>query len=739
MPFRRTAVFAAGLLVLLAGLVFAGHLFRADAHPSVSQPVDYPFVVGFERFYASDDDEDYLAQGGLLLINELNCVSCHAPPDSLADMLTGRPGSHLHGVADRLEPLDVELFIRNPRFLKNGTLMPSLFAGPDRDLEEIVALKHYVLSLESPDENEPKAPAVGLPEGDLKAGQRLFHRIGCVACHAPANDFRPDHIDEGVELELVGLPSVPLDLADRYPLEALTRFLLDPSAHRPAGRMPDMKLSAQEAADLAVYLKSGPKDEIPPELAEAMKSVDGSSGGGNAFQVDAALAEKGGRLFVEKNCVACHQSVQPDARPKQLLPLAELRSEGNHGCLSETPQPNAVPRYFLDEVQRIAIQVAMKRLRDLAEERFDTAGRIDFTLTSMNCYACHDRDGKGGPEFAREPYFAFNAPGAESLGRWGNLAPPLDHVGRKLTPEWLEKIVTGHGGEVRPYVAARMPRFQKEKVERLLADFAVADLREEPIEIDVSGLPRHQRGHYGRDLMGVSAGGLGCVTCHGLKDAKSLGAPVINLSHTIERLQPAYFKEILLDPQGTQPGTLMPPMFVGRKKADQEIEQLWTYLKELDQRRLPDGLLKTDDYELKPAEEGRALTFRTFIQGAGTHAIGVGFPEGLNLAFDSENCQWKLAWQGKFLDAMSTWDDRFCTPAEPLGENLVELKWKLPESGKVMFLGFRTEAKSGVPTMMYEIAGQRFEDRVVVEGDAKLKRTVTDEAGKVVIEEEQSW
>lgn len=729
----------AALGVLIAVAIVVGRR-ETDAHPSVSQPVDYPFVVGFERFYASDDDEEYLAQGGLVLLNELNCVGCHAPPESLADVLTGRPGSHLHGVAERLDPLDVELFIRNPRFLKNGTLMPSLFAGPDRDLEQIIALKHYVLSLKKADER--LQPTTEFPEGNVEAGQRLYHRIGCVACHAPANDFRPDHIGEGIELELVGLPSVPVDLADRYSLPALMKFLLDPAAHRPAGRMPDMKLSPQEAADLAVYLKSGPKDEIPEELAAAMKSIDGSATGDTAFQLDPALVEQGRQLFADKNCVACHTSVQSDAKPtieQQLPKLADLRWEGNHGCLSDKPQPGGVPWFYLDEVQGQAIRTALKRLKSLAAQPFDTAARIDFRLTSMNCYACHDRDGKGGPEAAREPYFAFNAPGAESLGRWGNLAPPLDHVGRKLTGEWLNKIVTGHGGEVRPYVAARMPRFQPANVEALLADFATADVREPPIEIDVSGLQKHHRGEFGRDLMGVSAGGLGCVTCHGLKDANSLGAPVINLTHTIERLQPAYFKELLLDPQGTQSGTLMPPMFVGRKNADQEIEQLWTYIKELDQRRLPDGLLKTGDYELKPAEQGQAIIFRTFLEGVGTHAIAVGFPEGLNVAFDSENCRWKLAWQGKFLDAMSTWDDRFCTPAKPLGENVVTLQWQLPQTGEPAFLGYRTDPKNGMPTILYEISGKRFEDRVTPDGATKLKRTVTDADGKPVIEEELSW
>ncbi len=114
--------------------------------------------------------------------------------------------------------------------------------------------------------------------------------------------------------------------------------------------------------------------------------------------------------------------------------------------------------------------------------------------------------------------------------------------------------------------------------------------------------------------MGVGTGGLGCVSCHGLKDRKSLGVPVINLTHTVHRLTPEYFKELLLNPQVTQPGTLMPPLFMGRKKADQEIEQLWTYLKELDQSRLPEGLLQTGDYEIKPEKSVRPVVFRTFLE-----------------------------------------------------------------------------------------------------------------------------
>ena len=108
--------------------------------------------------------------------------------------------------------------------------------------------------------------------------------------------------------------------------------------------------------------------------------------------------------------------------------------------------------------------------------------------------------------------------------------------------------------------------------------------------------------------------------------------------------QPGFFKELLLDPQTMQPGTLMPPLFLNRKKMDEEVEQIWTYLKEIDQRRLPDGLLKTERFELIPSDE--PIVFRTFLEGAGMQSIAVGFPPGVHVAFDSLEIRWATAWRG---------------------------------------------------------------------------------------------
>ncbi|MDZ4288251.1 MAG: hypothetical protein U0984_09840, partial [Prosthecobacter sp.] len=234
---------------------------------------------------------------------------------------------------------------------------------------------------------------------------------------------------------------------------------------------------------------------------------------------------------------------------------------------------------------------------------------------------------------------------------------------------------------------------------------AEADKAEKPVEIDVSGLLKHHRAEAGRQLIGAT--GLACVSCHGLKNRKSLGPPVINLTHTVERLQPAYFKELLLNPQATQMGTMMPPMFVGRKKANQEIESLWTYLRELDGQPLPEGLLSNEDFELKPEKAGRPIIFRSFIEGAGTHAIAVGFPQGVHAVFDPVLCRWRVVWRGRFLDAMSNWQSREMLPIKPLGTNVKALP--VDSGGGDEFIGYRLD-KDGVPTFLYREDGQEVED-----------------------------
>ncbi len=650
----------------------------ARSHPLQAEPINHAYVFNFDQFNLPEDPDEHVIEGGYLLLAELNCTACHAAPKAWQERLAPKQGPILNGVGSRLDADQLWLFIRSPQYRKKGTQMPGMFAGEEGDAAKVEALVEYLSSLK---QDTPKMPA-----GDGAHGKELYHKVGCVACHEPGSDFRPEKVPAEMEVEKPGNASVPIAFADVYDVNSLAYFLKNPLAHRPSGRMPDMRLTDQEAADIAAYLHVGRQPEKATERA--------------ALKIPPQGIEKGKQTFQAMGCTSCHQSEVP-SEGRSHPSLASLNPA--KGCLSTT-QPTGIPRYDLNDLQKRAIKLALASIQKGEAPPLTAAQKIDWQMSRINCYACHDRDGKGGPEDPRAQYFTSNDATAESLGELAHMPPNLDNTGRKLTRGWLEKILFGEGGSVRPYMNTRMPNFGKAQTEMLLDLLPEADKREKPVKIDVSGLEKHHRAEIGRKLLGTT--GLACVGCHGLKDRKSLGPPVARLTNTVARLQPEYFKELLLNPQATQPGTMMPPMFMGRKTADKDVESIWTYLKELEGQSLPEGLISTEDFELKPEKVGKPIVFRSFIEGAGSHAIAVGFPEGVHAVFDSVQVRWARVWKGKFLDAMSNWQSREMLPIKPLGSDLKELP---AATGTREFSGYRL-SKDGVPTMLYTLDGKAVED-----------------------------
>lgn len=692
----------------LRGLILFGSLTAATFAAS-------PMVQVFERFHRSASDPVVEAEGGLLLMTELNCMGCHRLSTSgqTSQALAVKPRLSLAEVGSRLSEEAIAAFVLAPAEVKPGTAMPAVATSSG----EAQALATYLASLGSPVEPVPK--------GSIDQGRRIYHQVGCVACHAPGADA-PLPAVAGIAPPSPTVPSVPLGLAAHYDHAALARFLIDPLAVRPAGRMPSSGLSLEEAADVAAYLQREDKADRAPKrsVGQPAKIAEGRS------------------LFLSRGCVACHVADEPAALLSHTaMSAVDLATASlDRGCLAEKPAGRA-PVFSLDEVQRSALRRAIHQIR--GDSNFLTATphrEVERFMARMNCYSCHARGGRGGVEPARARYFEVTDSGAHSLGDMGNLPPTLEHTGRKLTRAWWEKLLWGEGGGVRPYMAARMPKFGREVTEPVLAAWEQADRRAEPITIDTSGRPFHQRSVFGRALMGTQDGGLGCITCHGVRDRKSLGMPVIPLDRTVDRLKPEYFKELLLNPQSVQPGTLMPPMLMGRPKAEIEVEQLWTYLREVDQFMLPDGLLQKGEFELKPETSGKPIVFRTFLDGAGLQAVALGTPVGRHAAFDAADVRWALTWQGRFLDAMTTWEERAATPARPLGEAITALPewralarlssadapWPLlnAEGAEYRYKGFSV-GSDGIPSFHYEVGPLLVDDTLRPDGrSGGYRRTV---------------
>jgi mono/diheme cytochrome c family protein len=271
-------------LSVLAGLAIIAHfeenasLLAADdsaAGSSTTKPVqaskheakqiDHAFVAGFERFFNHTvSDKSSAVRGGILLLGELNCTACHAAEGPAAMAIDAKQAPLLGEVAARANPKHLRRFILDPHGVKPGATMPNLLVSVDANEAQATAeaLTHYLASLAT-------SPwrATGPDMSATARGEELFHKIGCVACHAPRREASSqpgvsaaaaihDETDEDRPSIDLALASVPLSrtLHEKYSIAGLAQFLLDPLAARPSGRMPRFNLTQAEAIDLAHYL-----------------------------------------------------------------------------------------------------------------------------------------------------------------------------------------------------------------------------------------------------------------------------------------------------------------------------------------------------------------------------------------------------------------------------------------------------------------------------------------------------
>ena len=632
-----------------------------------------PLVTGFERFHATAPS----SEGGRLLYNELGCANCHGGDTGLPALR----GPALATVTQRVRSEWLRKFVADPAAVHPGAVMPQVLAKADA--QTLVAIEHYLASLKP--KAAPKAPAKIMHVNGGRGGE-LFNTLGCVACHAPGREFvPPEGAPKASEFthRSVGFG----DLKAKYSLDSLGAFILDPLKVRTDGRMPRVAMERQDAIDIAGYLLAFQGSD--GRLDEPVVSV----------VADKTLAIAGRKAVIAAQCAACHD-LPKDAAAK---PVALGKTEG--GCLDADHAKG--PRYALSEAQRASLKLFLAKKGEADSPKL----AADLTLQALNCVACHERDGKGGPDAARKPYFL----GDHNLGDTGRYPPPLTGVGGKLRPEWLAKVLAGEN-RVRPYLKTKMPQYGAATAE-LSKLLGVADAR---------AALKFEGGDdtAGRKLMGTQ-GGAGCITCHRWGDRPSLGIQGPDLSNIAARLQEGWLREYLINPAAYRPGTLMPSFWPAGKSfnpsilggdADRQIASIFKFVESANGE--PEGFPQNRNGEFEIVPKDRPVVQRAFLDGVGVRAILVGFPTGVHLAYDGDKGGPGLAWKGRFFDAYLTWFSRFPTFEKPLGEQVVA--WPKP-AGR--FLGYRLDAK-GNPTFLNEQAGVKVEE--TYEGiENGLRRTVT--------------
>lgn len=596
-PIGRAGVGKFSLTILLPALLVA-------AVASGDEITSAPMVPGLHGKHPLNE-----RQVGEVLIDELRCAACHAGIETSSMKMA----PDLRGVGARLVPDFIKKFVADPAHVHPGTTMPNLLDSiPALKREEMVdVVTAYLSSLKEVSTSEPV-----ISGGTAAAGKELFYSIGCVACHSG-----PD--DSGKELRKDGVVYLT-HLGGKYQAGALAAFLQAPLKVRPSGRMPDMNLNKDEAASIAAYLEGNRPAEVEPQASDADRIAAGK------------------RVFEANNCAACHRvDEQNPSATHPGPPLAQL--DLTRGCMSD--QPGMAPQFHLDASQKQSIRAALKE----SAKPEPAAERIKMRLTQMNCIACHTRDNFGGVAQSIDSYFHSTE---ETLGNEARIPPPLTKIGAKLRPEWLSAVLYD-GRTVRPYMTTRMPQFGETGLAGL------THWLEEVDQMPALELPDPEK-NLSREtresaLQMIGDKGLNCIACHNFNGKDGPGMKGIDIMTSYQRLQPAWFFSYMKNPAAFRPGIIMPSYWPEGKATrtdilngdtDLQLTALYNYFSLGHSAGNPSGL-RSEPSRL--VVDDAVITYRGRSSIAGFRGIAVGFPGGMNYAFNAQNGALSAIWSGDFL------------------------------------------------------------------------------------------
>lgn len=673
-------------------------------------------VASVPPFGMKGVEEAERALRGRVLLSEMGCVNCHSADSvgSASAAVLRRMGPDLSAIGKRTSPEFLRRWVSDPQGMKPGCGMPDVIGETPKDAADAEAIVHFLASVGGPWEPEP----VGTETQGADLGRRLYHTVGCVACHGalePAasvfGEGSPGAMPQGKAAHPFGA------IAGKWNASGLAAFLQDPLKSRPAGRMPSMSLSAEEADLIAVYLVK----------------TWGEGKAGSGFDFDEGKAAAGRAAFAERGCVACHEfgATQPGWKGSG-KPMTRLTA--GKGCLDTNDK--ATPRYTLTTSERADLGAGLSALGRTARAPLDEARVL---VSALGCRNCHEHEGFGGPADELKAY--FRTTDETELGDEGRFPPRLTGVGGKLRADWLRKVLV-EGGRARPYMATRMPQFGEGVVGGLHAMLAATEGMTTAEETEASK-PTDELVQAGRRLVGEK--GMNCISCHTF-GGKSAGTAGPEMTVMAERIRPSWWQPYIMDPQRFKPGTRMTAFFeTGRGSvadvfggdANRQSEALWAYLCAAKAAAPPEGL--PSGAGLPVAIEDRPTVFRSFLKDAGSRAIAVGYPSGVHFAFDAEGVRLVSAWKGEFIDATGAWKGRGGTITGGRGPTI----WTAP-SGPALVIGSKPATwpkatgapagyrfrgysldEAGVPSFRYEIGeGVTVEERFEpMELGAVIRRT----------------
>ncbi len=552
-----------------------------------------------------------LQDAGRQLVTKMGCYVCHKIDyEAYRDLL--RPGPSLRKVASKIDPGFAYKWIAAPREFRPTTWMPHFFFEPNtttpenlaRQEAEIAGIVAYLWS-QSEDVSYPAAPA-----GNPARGRELFESVGCLGCHV--QDLEAKRDDFFPQINRLHGPNL-IRAGSKLSAPWLYAWLKDPKQYNPESRMPSLRLTDREAADITAYLLTG-RDadweglEVPAINAEfrdelvlgylrnnltydqsvaAMEAMDevernvylgeetiqkygcwgchDVAGFENAKPIGVELTEEGSKPVHQFDFGHVHDV--PHTRHdwiKHKLLEPRVWDEGKESVKSYN-ELYRMPNFGMSEREAEAVLanvlgftkdsvVASRRANQASDSAAVAAGRK--LITSYNCKGCHLIEDQG---------HAIKT----AIDDVGLLPPNLAAQGARVQSDWLFDYLHDPASEtMRPWLSVRMPTFDfaDGQVNSLLAYFSARDGRTAFLSAPQRPSARNQT--VGR----VTFNMLQCAKCHpaGPQAAGAAGVSSAELAPSLllarDRLRHDWVPDWIKDPQSWVRGTNMPANF--QKLAD---------------------------------------------------------------------------------------------------------------------------------------------------------------------------
>ncbi|MCP4204998.1 MAG: c-type cytochrome [bacterium] len=546
-----------------------------------------------------------LQDTGRQLINKMGCYVCHKIDYEAYEDLP-RPGPSLRKVASKISPGFAYKWISAPRDFRPTSWMPHFFFQPNTTSEDNLErqraeIRSIVAYLWGESETAEYLPA---PPGNATRGQELFETVGCTGCHVrDAEAKRDDFFPQINRLHGPNLIRAGSKLSSGW----LYAWIKDPKQYNLDTRMPSMRLTDQEAADITAYLLSSRepafenlslpevdsdiRDELVLIYLQNNLTIEASHAALDKMDDGERDSYLGEETIQKYGCWGCHD-VEGFENAKPIgVELTEEGSKPIHqfdfGHVHDVPHTRhdwlktkmLEPRIWDEGKEAVKTYQELYRMPDFGmserEAEAVVANVLGFTkdyvitsrradqspgaaalaagrklITSYNCQGCHLIEGQG---------HAIKS----AIEDVGQLPPNLASQGARVQGEWLFGYLHDPSKvSMRPWLGVRMPTFgfEDEEVNTVVSYFQTRDERDAFLSTPTVADARSRA--VGR----VTFSMLQCAKCHPAgPQAGTAGVSAAELAPSLllapGRLRHDWVPEWIKDPQSWVRGTNMPANF----------------------------------------------------------------------------------------------------------------------------------------------------------------------------------